>query len=1034
MERRWKFKLLPVLGPPRFKFGLFVLFMLGFAQLGLTQQLTRVDGQVVNESGGPMTGVSVAVKNGSTSTFTDEQGKFGLDVGQQDTLLFTYVGFVPQEVAVLDKTNLDVVMVESQSALDEVVVVGYGTQKKANLTGAVATMDSKQLSVVPAANVSSLIAGNLPGLMAVQRSGEPGNDDVSFNIRGFGSPLIVVDGIVGRNFSRLDPNEIESITVLKDAASTAVYGVSGGNGVVLVTTKKGTVGKPEFNYTFNYGLQHVTNYPRFVTSEEFAILKNEAAVNAGGVPVFSEEEVEKFRNGSDPLNYPNVDYYDLFVRDYTPQVQHNATVRGGSDRIKYFFLLGQTDQVAMWKGDNQDYRKYNFRSNVDAQITDGLRVSLDLGARTENRNNLVQDAYLMASWMQYQWPIVNPYTPDGKIQNSNYGLIAYLDRDLTGYIRNQVNAIQGNLTIDYQIPFVPGLSAKVTGVRDLYFEDRKQWMQQYGLYTWDPVTETSTQTGARESNTLDMNSLKTVASRIQASLNYSRSFLEDHTVGAMVLYEEMEDISSSLGGTRLNYVVPIDQIFAGPALNQTNRGTASDNGRQSIVGRFNYDYKNKYLLEYSFRYDGSPRFPPGYRWGYFSGYSAGWRISDERFFSRFTSVVDNLKLRASYGQLGNDNTGNFQFLAGYSFPAYSYILGGSSVTNGLVDVGITNPNITWEEINMLNLGVDVSLWNGLLTMEADVFSRWRKNILSKRALQIPSTFGASLPDENLNEDLVRGFEIVLGHNNRINEVAYNISGNISFTRAKFTYVEQGSFNSQYHNWRSNEENRYTNRFNGLKAIGQFRSYDEIKSAPIQDGYSNSTLRPGDIRYDDFNGDGAINAEDYQPIGRGYNPEINFGINMGASWKNLSVSMLWQGSANFSMYQEHYLVQPFANDMSTYAYFMDRWRLSDINDPNSEWIPGKYPATINDGAPNNKMLSSFWLQDASYIRLKSLNITYRITAAAFSKIGVKDLAFTLSGYNLLTFTGMDYMDPESPTGRLSYYPQQKTYNAGVNITF
>lgn len=1016
------------------KTGLLMMLMLAYVHFSSAQPLNRISGRVLNEAGEVMKGVSVGFKHKNTSTFTDEQGQFVIEAGKQDTLVFTYMGFVSQEVAVESNERLDIVMVESQNALDEVVVVGYGTQKKANLTGAVATMDSKQLSVVPAANVSALMAGNLPGLMAVQRSGEPGNDDVSFNIRGFGSALVVVDGIVGRNFSRLDPNEIESITVLKDAASTAVYGVSGGNGVVLVTTKKGTVGKPEFNYTFNYGLQHVTNYPRFVTSEEFAILKNEAAVNAGGSPVFTPEEVEKFRNGSDPLNYPNVDYYDLFVRDYTPQIQHNATVRGGSDRIKYFFLLGQTDQMAMWKGGNQDYRKYNFRSNVDAQITDGLRISLDLGARTENRNNLVQDAYLMASWMQYQWPIVNPYTPDGKIQNSNYGLIAYLDRDLTGYIRNQVNAIQGNLTIDYQIPFVPGLSAKVTGVRDLYFEDRKQWMKKYGLYTWDPATQTSTQTGARENNTLDLSNSKMVASRIQASLNYSRSFQENHNVGAMVLYEEMEDISTSLGGTRINYVVPIDQIFAGPTRDQTNRGTASDNGRQSIVGRFNYDYKNKYLFEYSFRYDGSPRFPPEYRWGYFSGYSAGWRISDEQFFSRYTSVVDNLKLRASYGQLGNDNTGNFKFITGYTYPVRSYILGGSAVTNGFVDAGLANPNITWEEINMLNLGLDVGLWRGLLTMEVDVFSRWRKNILAKRALQIPITFGAALPDENLNEDLVRGFEITLGHNNRINDVAYNISGNVSFTRAKMTHVEQGAFNSQYHNWRNNEENRYTNRFNGLKAIGQFQSYDEIKSAPIQDGYTNSTLRPGDIKYDDFNGDGVINTEDYQPIGRGYNPEINFGINMGGSWKNLSVSMLWQGSANFSMYQEHYLIQPFANDMSTYAYFMDRWHLSDINDPNSEWIPGKYPATINDGAPNNKMLSSFWLQDASYLRLKSLNITYRFTAKAFSKIGLKDMAFTLSGYNLLTFTGMEYTDPEAPTGRLSYYPQQKTYNAGVSVTF
>src|SRR5690606_26960719 len=321
-------------------------------------------------------------------------------------------------------------------SLDEVVVVGYGEQKRVNLTGSVSTLSNEEITRVPVMNTTTALAGKLPGLIAVQPSGEPGRDNANLSIRGLGNALIVVDGIVGRDFARLNPNEIESITILKDAASTAVYGVSGGNGVILVTTKKGTIGKPQFSYTLDYGVQTVTKYPRFVNSAEYATLKNEASTNLGGDLIYTPEEIEKFRAGSDP-NYPDFDYYDYFVRDYAPQQQQNISVRGGSENIQYFFLLGESKQASMWEGDNQDYSKYNFRSNVDAKINDDLDISIVFGARTEDRNSLIQDSYLMASWLQYSWPIFNPKTPDGYIASTNYGLTAYLDKDLTGYIKDK---------------------------------------------------------------------------------------------------------------------------------------------------------------------------------------------------------------------------------------------------------------------------------------------------------------------------------------------------------------------------------------------------------------------------------------------------------------------------------------------------------------------------------------------------------------------------------------------------------------------
>lgn len=997
------------------------------------QAVFTLKGTIISEEGEPMPGVNILEKGTSNGTTTDSEGKYTLSVSDgQATIVYSFIGYITQEVAVNNRTTVDLVLMPDVQNLEEVVVVGYGEQKKVNLTGSVATVSGDALTDVPVANTTTALAGKLPGLIAVQPSGEPGLDDANLSIRGFGSPLVVVDGIVGREFSRLHPNEIESITILKDAASTAVYGVSGGNGVILVTTKKGTISKPEFSYDVNYGVQTVTKYPRFVNSEEYAILKNEASTNLGGALIYSEDEIAKFREGTDP-SYPNFDYYDYFVRDYAPQRQQNISVRGGSEHIRYFFLLGESKQASMWEGDNQDFSKYNFRSNVDAKINDNLDISLIFGGRTEERNNLIQDSYLMASWLQYSWPIFAPKTPDGKIASTNYGLTAYLDKELTGYIHDRRNVFNGNLTINYKIPFIPGLSARVTASQDLWFREQKQWLKKYLTHTWDEATQTSTVVGSRGSNSLRLSDWKEATSRLQASLNYAKSFSEKHNVGALLLYEEFESDSTTFWAQRVDYVVPIDQIFAGPDAGKNNNGGAFDDGRQSFVGRVNYDFLGKYLLEYSFRYDGSAKFPVDKRWGFFSGVSVGWRISDEAFMQGATAV-DNLKLRASWGELGNDKTGNFQFLAGYSYPSRNYILGNGIVSNGMVDTGVPNPNITWEESEVVNVGVDLSLWSRLIEVEADVFYRKRVGLLARRNLQLPSTFGAALPFENLNSDNTRGFEVRIIHHNRIGDLQFDIAPNVSYTRSMWDHVEQRAFTSMDDSWRNNTAERWKNMFWGLKAIGQFQSVEDINSSPIQDRQANSTLRPGDIKYDDYNNDGVIDNADRQIIGRGNTPEIFFGVGMNAQWRNFTLSMTWQGASNFNVQQQHFLIQPFANGMNAYAYFMDRWHKADMTDPNSEWIPGKYPSTINDGAPNNKLVSSFWLKDATYLRLKFINLSYDVKVPILDKAGIHRLSLSASAQNLLTFSGLGPIDPEAPTGRLSYYPQQKTYNFGVQVVF
>ncbi len=1022
-----------------FKILMFLISVVNLNMYGVVAedlQQKRVTGTVTDsKTGEAIPGVNIIVQSTTTGTLTDINGKYSIDISDPNAVLvFSFISYVSQAITVGSQTVIDVSLIEEIQALDEVVVVGYGSQRKVNLTGSVSSINADKFSVVPSPNVSTLLYGNLPGLVPVQRSGQPGADDVSLSIRGFSNALVVVDGVVGRDFSRLDPNEIESFTILKDAASAAVYGVSGGNGVILVTTKKGKIGKPVFNYIMNYGVQHVTKWPRYINSEEYAILRNESAVNQGGVPMYTQEEVQKFRDGTDP-NYPDFDYYDYMVRDYPPQMQQNISVRGGNEKIKYFFLLGQSTQASMWKGGNAEFNKYNFRSNVDAAITDNLDISVEIGGRTENRDNLIQVPSQMVQWLNYMWPISNPLTPDGKVASTNYGLVAYLNPDLVGYIKDQRNVFEGALTVNYKIPFIKGLSVNLKASHDMNFRDEKQWLKKYYTYQWNEATQTSTQVGSRGTDQLVFTNWKSSANRIQSSLNFNRTFASVHNVKALLLYEVSDYQDYNIQASRQNYVLPIDQIFAGPDLGKSNTGGASNNGRESYVGRINYDYAGKYLFEYSFRYDGSAKFPPAKRWGYFAGYSLGWRLSEESFIKDNLTFIDNLKFRGSWGTLGSDNTGNFQFLTGYTYPSGSYILGAGIVSGGMVDTGTPNPNITWEKSQIFDIGLDMSLWKGLLEMEADIFYRKRDGLLVTRATQLPSTFGATLPSENLNSDDARGLEILLGHRSNIGEIKYRLSTNIAYSRLKNLHREQRTFNNQFDNWRNNGENRWQNLNWSYKAIGQFQSYEDIYSSPIQDAKANSTLLPGDIKFDDFNKDGIIDDNDIQVTGRGFTPQLNYGFSVNAVWRKITIDMNWQGASLFSFRAQSYLIQPFNNSMNSFAYMMDRWHRADPLDPKSEWIPGKYPPTIANGAPNNKINSTFWLWDATYIRLKSLGINYNLGSAFLKNHGVQDLALSLSGQNLLTFSGLDVpIDPEAPSGGLSYYPQQKTYNIGINITF
>lgn len=1002
-------------------------------------KLVDVQGKLVDDQGNPLIGATVKVRGTSRVFTTDSKGEFKISAARGSVLEFSYLGYKPKEVVIGDELTLTVVLEADQAQLNEIMVMGYTTQLRANVTGSVATINAEQLTTVPVANVTNALAGKLPGLLAVQRSGEPGLDASTISIRGFGSALVVIDGVVGRDFQRLDPNEIESISILKDA-SAAVYGVLSGNGVILVTTKRGKNGQPQFSYNMNYGVQTVTRYPEFVNAAEFAELKNEDQANknlinkTNAALPYTPDDIEKFRTGAD-FAHPNTDWYDLMVKKFTPQTLHNISVRGGSERIKYYFQLGQTNQDGMWKGDNQKYAKYNLRSNVDAKVNEFLDLSLDLGGRIEKRNSPVDDSYLMSSWMQYMHPIFNAKTPDGKLNVANiFNPLAFLDENISGFDHNRRNVLEAALTLNYKIPFINGLNFKLKGAFDTYYSTRKFWQKKYDVYTWNQTTQQSVYSTSYRTNTLLQENNNWQQTNLQASLEYVKSFDQRHNLNFLILYEQNESNFEYLTASRDNYLAPIDQLFAGPSLNQQNYGDADQNGRQSILGKINYDYKGKYLFESIIRYDGSAKFAPDKRWGLFPAVTLGWRISEEGFLKNNFKAIDDMKLRLSAGKQGNDATGDFQFLAGYTFPSGGYILGNNGLYSGLVDKGIPNPDILWEKSTIYNAGLDLSLWKRNLGIEFDVFYRKRTGVLATPLALVPATFGASFAKENLNEDMNMGFELVLSHRNKIGAVNYDISSNVSLTRVKNGYIERNNPTSQWDNYRNNFESRWTNITFGYKAIGQFQSFEEIKASPLQDARQNSTLLPGDIKYEDYNLDGIIDSRDEQVIGSGQVPLVNFGTSFNFRWKAFSAGIHLQGSGWFNMIEQDYLRAPFFNSMNAYAYMTDRWRRENPSDPNSAWIPGKYPSTISNGTANNKLGSTYWVRDASYLRLKSLNFSYTLKSKHLEKIGVNAVSISVSGQNLFVISQIKHIDPETPTGRLSYYPQQKTYNFGLNVTF
>ena len=998
-----------------------------------------VNGVVVDASGEPVIGASVQLKGAAgVGTITDLDGKFTLSVPTNGVLQISYIGYKTTEVRVNGQAGLKVTLQEDTETLDEVVVVGYGIQKKASVTGSVAAISSDKLMEVKAPSVTNMLAGRLPGLRAVQRSGSPGDDGASVDIRGYGSMLVIVDGIE-RDYTQLDPNDIESISILKDAAA-AVYGFKGSNGVLLVTTKKGTEQKVKIEYSGYVGFQKVTRYPEMMNAYEYASLYNEAIHNANpwrGASAYSQEQLEAYRNGT-----AGTDWWSETMRSTAPQTSHNLSLTGGTEKVKYYMSIGYMDQGGIIRSGDWNYQRYNVRSNLSVEVAKGLNVELRLSGRFDNRKKPYNGDNLFRS-AQMAIPTYSMYANDNPDYWGAVGDMAnpvhVSNSDDSGYEDRLRREFNSSLAITWQLPWVKGLMAKALVAYDYTNKEWKTWRKDLSEYTYDYANEEYIE---KVVNTAHLESKLENYDKptYQFSMNYNNTFAKKHNIGAMLVWEMYNDKKNWVTGTRDFAIGLIPDLDYGDKTNQEASGKTQETAHAGLVGRLNYDFSNRYLVEFNFRYDGTYKFRAGNRWGFFPGVSLGWRVSEEAFFKKLLPDMDNLKIRASYAKVGDEGDFDaFQYLDGYESHG-SYIMGSNGVTSGMTTVGMANPWLTWYESKIMNIGFEASYHRGLISVEFDWFRRNRSGLPATRVGSLPTIFGESMPQENLNSDINTGFEIVVGHKNRIGNFNYNVSANFSTTRIKYDYVERAASTNMYDDWRNNTNGRYKDIRWGKKVIGQFTSFEEILNSPVQDKDGNRSLMPGDLKFEDYNGDGIIDDNDTQPLGHGATPRMYYGLNMSGEYKGFDLTVFFQGAAGHDIYVSGDILDPFIQQGlgNGLAIMTDRWHREDPTDPYSKWIPGYMPAARVAGVADNRSSNSWSLHNANYLRLKTLELGYTLPKALTKKAAIDRVRFYINCNNLLTFTKRDGLmknvDPESNSSGMRYYPQMKTYNFGVNVTF
>ncbi|MDD2961036.1 MAG: TonB-dependent receptor [Muribaculaceae bacterium] len=1026
-----------------------LLLLVAIPAMGFAQK--TITGTVSDESGEPLMGVTVLVKGTKQGVSTDLDGKYNIQASADAVLTFTYIGMTPSEVKVAGKTAIDVVLKQDLQNLEEVVVVGYGTQKKVNVTGSIVAVDAKKLEQLPTDNVSNMLAGRLPGLVAVQSSGMPGEGS-SLLVRGSSTtssngnaPLFIVDGVQRDMIDTLSPDEIANITVLKDAASAAIYGVQGGSGVILITTKRGQkTDKPQITFKASLNLNQNTNFPDFLNATDYMKWHNKARELDGLAPLYTEDIAKQVYAGTN--GYGQTNWFDEIFQGKGTTQNYNITINGGNNTVKYFLSGGYTDTQGIVK--NVNYTKYFLRSNIDTKITDWMKLSVDLAGyktETDRPSTEVSEGNSGSSTSVFwQATLAKPIYPvyyDGvysvpTTMKGNYNPVASLTE--SGYNKQSNVIFNSSIRLDIDIPGVKGLAAHMLMGYDYNSTKGKVWKLPYELGKYDTATGSVTmvKNSVQQRSVLSENFNSTTKIAVQPSIDYENTF-GNHYVRGQVVYDQLQTNYNTFGAGKMNYDLTDipelnlgsdDQVVAGSV-----KGTSTKFARQSFVVRANYSYADKYLLNVLMRADASVKFKEQNRWGYFPGVSVGWRLSEESFMAPTRDVLSNLKLRASWGITGNDRISEWLYLRSMGVSKNAYVWGGD-VLDAIVTGSVPAYDISWEKTRTTNVGFDAAFLNGALTVEFDYYYKYTWDILQSLSASIPPSLGGNAPSI-VNKGKVdnRGFEVTLGYRKDLSkDLSFGVSGNVAYNHNRILQYNDASNIPDYQKKTGN----CVGSILGLVSDGLYQDEADLANSPKY----KSDAKVGDIKYRDLNGDGKIDlVNDVKIISDGSSPKWNYGINLDARYKWFDIAAFFQGAADFDIALQGYyqsgtqsttnFTKPFAADGNT-PYFLVENSWTPEN-PNAEFPRLTTRLSINQ----NAISSDFWLRSGNYIRLKNLQIGATLPKSLFGKSGIQNIRLYVSGTNLFTISKLNKygLDPEAPSVNNGYYPQQRVYTFGINVT-
>lgn len=992
------------------------------------QQKFAVKGKVTDASDGEsLPGVNIVVQGTTIGTATGKKGNYSLLVPESaDTLVFSYIGYTTQKVPIKGRSVINVQLHQQAYTGQQLVVIGYGTQKKVDVTGSVASVTGKIIKNAPVPNVTNALEGQLPGVFVNTRSGEPGNNSSNILIQGMGtlnnnSPLIVIDGIPNAaSLGSLNPADIQSITVLKGAAA-AIYGASSANGVILVTTKKGHIGKPVISYSGSYGFNQPTRIPSFVNGWQFMEWQNEKDKVYGRQPEYTQQQIDALKNGTyNPKQYGNTDWEHAILQMYAPMTTHRLEITGGTKTVDYFLSGQYLYQDGIFKKGATNYNQYNLRANINAHITHNLSMSLNLNGIQEIKHYSNYSGTSIFIEAMSKYPFLPVYFPNGDPSGSAAIVNPILEaQGKTGYNHQKYYTYNSNIGFTLNLPeIIKGLYLKGLAGFDNEQSNATVLNNQFNMYSYDPTTDTYINNKANEGPiSLNQTFSNSLRKTFNLKLGYKNSFGMNN-VTAFGSYEQSQYTYNDISAYRQGLLSDqIPELFAGADAQKNNNGSASHSAREDIFGRVTYNYQEKYLAQFTLRHDGSYRFPPNHRWGTFPSAEVGWRISQEPFFKNHVHFISDLKLRASWGKLGNDLINPYQYLNTYSFGSGYFLGPNSSHVRGFVPGVAPNPNITWEVADKKNIGFDATFFKGLISLSADYFVEMRKNILIYPNLEVPLYTGLTLPDENIGKVRNHGIDASFELQHASGDFNYDLSGNFTFARNKIVNIAESPNVPSY----QKQTGHPMDSFIVYKTDGIYHNQQQINNSVHLAG-----AQPGDIRYVDVNGDGKITAADMVRIYESPIPEIQYGFTIGGGYKDLSLSLFWQGQAH----AKQMILPGSINGMFVPPIWLynNRWTASNPN--------ATMPHAFDREDPINNQPSTFWMKNAWFLRLKTVRLSYHIPTRLASSLNLKNLSVYVSGQNLFVISAIQHYDPElnpyaNNTGQ--YYPQVRIVQLGVSLS-